>query len=99
MGRALTAAERLGLSGFADVAPVAVFAGAMQVIPEIGPFVGYLPALLLLPISAERGALPLAYVAARFAAGVVAPRLSGRQRRGPHRRSSFRRSWRSLSSD
>jgi hypothetical protein len=41
--------------------------------------------LLLLPISAERALLYLlAYIGARFLAGVVAPRLGGGQRRGPH---------------
>jgi predicted PurR-regulated permease PerM len=76
----LEAAERLGAASVRDGAPVAVFAGAMQLIPEIGPIIGYLPALLALPISGELAAVYLAsYLGSRLVAGWV----TGRQ--GPRR--------------
>jgi predicted PurR-regulated permease PerM len=76
----LEAAERLGVASVRDGAPVAVFAGAMQLIPEIGPIIGYLPALLALPISGELAAVYLAsYIGSRLVAGWV----TGRQ--GPRR--------------
>ena len=76
----LEAAERLGVASVRESAPVAVFAGAMQLIPEIGPLIGYLPALLALPISGELSVLYLvAYVGSRIVAGMVAGRQPGRR--------------------
>ena len=80
----LEAAEQLGVATVREAAPVAVFAGAMQLIPEIGPLIGYLPALLALPISGELSALYLvAYVGSRIVAGSVAGRQPGRRQLHP----------------
>ena len=53
----LSAVERLGFSAFREAGPISVLAGAFQVIPEIGPLIGFLPALLILPISVERAVI------------------------------------------
>jgi predicted PurR-regulated permease PerM len=75
MWLAFSALERLGVGTFREELPVAVFAGAVQVIPEIGPIIGFLPALLILPISLERAVTYLGvYVASRWVAGMVATR-------------------------
>jgi predicted PurR-regulated permease PerM len=80
----LEAAERLGAASVRDGAPVAVFAGAMQLIPEIGPIVGYLPALLALPVSAELSAVYLAaYIGSRLVAGWVTGRQGARRQLHP----------------
>jgi len=60
---------------------LAVFAGATQLIPEIGPFLGLLPVLLVLPTSPERALAYLGvYLAARWiGAGMVGGRLLERR--------------------
>ena len=78
----LGVAERIGVSTFEHPEPLAVFAGAMQIIPEIGPIVGFLPALLILPISAERALTYLVvYIVSRWAAGTLMGRRVGGRRR------------------
>jgi predicted PurR-regulated permease PerM len=69
--------EAAGGPDFAQPFPLAVLAGATQLIPEIGPFLGILPALLILPISPERAAVYVGvYLAARWlGAGMVGGRL------------------------
>jgi predicted PurR-regulated permease PerM len=53
----LVAAERLGLVTAPNALPVAVFAGAVQLIPTIGGILAFVPALLIAPISIERAVL------------------------------------------
>ena len=43
--------EEAGGPVFQEPLALAVFAGATQLVPEIGPFIGFLPALLLLPVA------------------------------------------------
>ena len=66
---------------FQEPLALAVFAGATQLVPEIGPFIGFLPALLLLPVAPERAAVYLAvYLGARWlGAGMVGGRLLERR--------------------
>ena len=52
--------EQAGGPVFQEPLALAVFAGATQLVPEIGPFIGFLPALLLLPVAPERAAVYLA---------------------------------------
>ena len=74
-------ADRLGLTVFQQTGAVAVFAGAVQVIPEIGPLIGFLPALLALPLSVETSVAYLAsYLASRWLAGAIMGR-TGKARR------------------
>jgi predicted PurR-regulated permease PerM len=73
----LMAAERLGVPAFREATAIAVLAGAVQVIPEIGGLLGFIPALLILPLSVERAVVYLVtYVASRWIAGVVVGRSS-----------------------
>jgi predicted PurR-regulated permease PerM len=69
--------EAAGGPTFEQPLALAVFAGATQLIPEIGPFLGLLPVLLVLPIAPERAVGYLgAYIAARWiGAGLVGGRL------------------------
>ena len=62
---------------FQEPLALAVLAGATQLVPEIGPFLGFLPVVLLLPIAPERSLAYLGvYVAARWlGAGMVGSRL------------------------
>jgi predicted PurR-regulated permease PerM len=70
--------ERMGATGFRNPVPLAVLAGALQVVPEIGPLIGFLPALLILPISGELAVQYVGvYVASRWLASIL---LQGRQR-------------------
>ena len=55
----LQIAESAGVSTYAEPLPIAVFAGATQIVPDIGPIVGFLPALLILPVAPDRA---IAYV-------------------------------------
>jgi len=60
-------ANRLGGPAFAQPLAVAAFAGVVQVIPEVGPILGVIPALLILPIAPDRAAVYLViYIAARL---------------------------------
>jgi predicted PurR-regulated permease PerM len=69
--------EAVGGPTFEQPLALAVFAGATQLIPEIGPFLGLLPVLLVLPIAPERALGYLgAYLAARWiGSGLVGGRL------------------------
>ena len=68
----LIAAERLGLGTASFALPVAVFAGAVQLVPTIGPILAFLPAILVAPTSIERAALYLVvYVASIWLANRV----------------------------
>lgn len=61
---------RLGGPEFAGQLALATFAGAVQVIPELGPLLGLIPVLLLVAIDPERAVVYLAvYVAARLLVG------------------------------
>lgn len=66
----LSLSERVGGPTYNGELALATFAGAVQVIPEIGPLFGLLPALLLLPIDPARaGVYVLVYIAARIVVG------------------------------
>lgn len=81
MGVLLVGADRLGLTTVREVAPIAVFAGAVQLIPEIGGLIGFLPALIVLPLSPERAAVYVAaYVGSRWAAGGLLGHFGSRRR-------------------
>ena len=73
--------EQAGGPVFQEPLALAVFAGATQLVPEIGPFIGFLPALLLLPVAPERAAVYLGvYLASRWlGAGMVGGRLLERR--------------------
>jgi predicted PurR-regulated permease PerM len=73
--------EAAGGPTFEQPLALAVFAGATQLIPEIGPFLGLLPVLLVLPIAPERAVGYLGvYLAARWiGAGMVGGRLMERR--------------------
>ena len=66
---------------FQEPLALAVLAGATQLVPEIGPFLGFLPVVLLAPIAPERAVSYLGvYVAARWlGAGMVGGRLLERR--------------------
>jgi predicted PurR-regulated permease PerM len=67
---AALASPRLGGPTFNEPLAVAVLAGATQLIPVIGPILGLLPALLVLPFGADRAvAYLIVYVVARFVGG------------------------------
>jgi predicted PurR-regulated permease PerM len=73
--------ESAGGPVFQEPLALAVFAGATQLVPEIGPFIGFLPVVLLAPIAPERALSYLGiYVAARWlGAGMVGGRLLERR--------------------
>ncbi len=80
----LEGADRLGIATFEQTAAVATLAGAMQVIPEIGPLLGFIPALLALPISLEASVSYLVvYMASRWLAGAIMGRQGPRRRLHP----------------
>jgi predicted PurR-regulated permease PerM len=61
---------RVGGPTYPGALALATFAGAVQVIPELGPILGFFPALLLLAASPEKAVVYLVvYVAARFIGG------------------------------
>jgi predicted PurR-regulated permease PerM len=73
--------EAAGGPAFEAPLALAVFAGATQLIPELGPFLGFLPVLLVAPIAPERALAYLGvYIAARWlGSGMVGGRvLEGR---------------------
>ena len=66
----LQLSEAVGVSAFTQPLPIAVFAGVTQLVPDIGPIVGFLLALLLLPVAPDRAiAYVVIYIAARYIAG------------------------------
>jgi predicted PurR-regulated permease PerM len=78
-------AGRAGAPAVENAVPLGVFAGAMQLIPEIGPIVGLLPVLLALPISLQLALVYLGiYLGSRMLAGwALGLRGSGRRRLHP----------------
>ncbi|HET9346959.1 MAG TPA: AI-2E family transporter [Candidatus Limnocylindrales bacterium] len=72
---------RIGGPTFSEPLAVATFAGATQVVPIVGPILGLLPALLILPISPERAVIYLVvYFVARYVGGsLLGSRLMGRR--------------------
>jgi predicted PurR-regulated permease PerM len=77
----LAGAARLGSPAFTQAAPIAAFAGVVQVIPAIGPLLGVVPAALILAVSPERAAVYLAvYVLALWLGGsMIGGRLAGQR--------------------
>ncbi|HEX5015020.1 MAG TPA: AI-2E family transporter [Candidatus Limnocylindrales bacterium] len=70
----LTVAPRVGGPGFHEPLALATLAGATQVVPIIGPFLGAAPALLILAIDPERAA---AYFGIYLVARVLGATLLG----------------------
>jgi len=70
---------RLGGPSFGQPLALAVFAGATQLIPVLGPLIGLVPGVLLLVIDPNRAAAyTIVYVAARIlGASVVGSRVQG----------------------
>jgi predicted PurR-regulated permease PerM len=76
----LMASPRLGGPEFRGVLALSVFAGAVQVVPELGPLLGFFPALLLLVVDPQRAVIYLiVYILARFLGGGL---LGGRVMEG-----------------
>jgi predicted PurR-regulated permease PerM len=68
----LTVSPQVGGPDYRGELALATFAGAVQVVPELGPILGFFPALLLLVADPERAVVYLAvYVAARFLGGAI----------------------------
>jgi predicted PurR-regulated permease PerM len=65
---------RLGGPTFAHAGTVAVFAGAVQVVPIVGPILGLLPAVLVAPVDTN---LAVAYVGVYLLARLVGGTLLG----------------------
>jgi predicted PurR-regulated permease PerM len=66
----LTLAERAGVPLYQSKLALAVLAGMLQVIPELGPLLGYAPALLIAFFSPPRAvAYLVVYVASRWVVG------------------------------
>jgi predicted PurR-regulated permease PerM len=72
---------RLGGPTFGEPLALAAFAGASQVVPIIGPILGFVPAVLLLPVDPDRAvAYTAIYLAARVLGGTaLGSRLMGRR--------------------
>jgi predicted PurR-regulated permease PerM len=75
------ASPRLGGPTFQEPLALGAIAGASQVIPIVGPLLGLLPALLLLPIDPNRAVAYLAiYLGARLLGStLIGSRLAGRR--------------------
>ena len=73
----LRVVEAVGGPVYSQPLALAVFAGVTQLIPEIGPIVGFLPALLILAVAPERAAIyVVVYMAARFVgSGMIGERV------------------------
>jgi predicted PurR-regulated permease PerM len=66
----LTVAERLGVPLYQSKLALAVLAGVLQVIPELGPLLGYVPAILIAFVSPPRAvAYLVVYIASRWVVG------------------------------
>ncbi len=80
-----TASPRLGGPTYQGPLVLAVFAGATQVIPEVGPILGFLPAVLLLAIDPARaGVYVVVYLLARWLTGRLVGRRYGDERLRVH---------------
>jgi predicted PurR-regulated permease PerM len=77
----LQLSPQLGGPTFNEPAALAVFAGATQLIPVLGPFLAFLPALLVAALAPDRAvAYVLIYLLARFVGGsLVGARLMERR--------------------
>ncbi len=73
----LTLSPRLGGPEFRGALALSTFAGALQVVPELGPILGFFPALLLLAYDPQNALVYLVvYVVARYlGASVLGGRL------------------------
>jgi predicted PurR-regulated permease PerM len=81
----LMASPQLGGPSFSEPAALSVFAGAVQVIPVLGPFLGLLPVLLILPLAPERALVYLGiYLLARFIGGSLLGARLMERRLGVH---------------
>jgi predicted PurR-regulated permease PerM len=81
----LKASPQLGGPSFSEPEALAVFAGAVQVIPVLGPFLGLLPVLLVLPLAPERAIVYLGiYLVARFVGGSLLGARLMERRLGVH---------------
>ena len=76
----LTASPQLGGPEFRGALALGVLAGAVQVVPELGPILGFLPALLLLAYDPQRAITYIGvYLVARLLSGwLVGGRLDSR---------------------
>jgi predicted PurR-regulated permease PerM len=77
----LQVSPRVGGPEFAQPLPIAVLAGVSQVVPIVGPFLGLVPGLLILPASTERAvAYFVVYLGARVLGGtLLGSRIQGRR--------------------
>ncbi len=77
----LTLSARLGGPEFPGALALSVLAGSLQLIPELGWFLGLIPVPILLLIDPERAGVYLAvYLGARWLSGnVIGSRISGRR--------------------
>jgi predicted PurR-regulated permease PerM len=81
----LVASPQLGGPTFNEPAALAVFAGAVQVIPVLGPFLGLVPVVLGLALAPDRAFVYLAiYLAARFIGGSLLGARLMERRLGVH---------------
>jgi predicted PurR-regulated permease PerM len=81
----LLLAPQLGGPTFSEPAALSVFAGATQVIPVLGPFLGLLPVLLVLPLAPDRAIVYLVvYLLARFIGGSLLGARLMERRLGVH---------------
>ena len=63
----LTLAERMGAEVYQAKLAIAVLAGVVQVIPELGPLLGYVPAIIIAFLAPQRAAIYLVvYIASRW---------------------------------
>ena len=80
-----TASPKLGGPTFLGPLALAVFAGVTQVIPEVGPILGFLPAVFLLAIDPPRaGVYVLVYLVARWLTGRLVGSRYGDERLRVH---------------
>ena len=77
----LVGITRLGGPVFQEPLALAVMAGVSQLLPVVGPLLGFVPALLLAPFAPDRaGTYALTYLAARLIGStVLGSRLMNRQ--------------------
>ena len=81
----LMLSPQLGGPTFNEPAALAVFAGAVQVIPVVGPFLGLIPVVLGLALAPDRALLFLGiYLAARFIGGSMLGSRLMERRLGVH---------------
>jgi predicted PurR-regulated permease PerM len=77
----LVGVSRLGGPEFQQPLALAVMAGVSQLLPVVGPLLGFVPALLLVALAPDRaGAYALTYLAARvIGSSILGSRLMNRQ--------------------